>query len=175
MPDLLLEIKSWNGRPKALNELLAARASKDMQMVPRLMDALKGGNDKEKGVCLEVLEAVTRERPEWAADHLPDIMGLINHKAPKVKWESSRVVANLASKYPDRTAGAIPMLLANTTDKGTVVRWSAAFALGEILKSSVKERKALLGKVEKILKTEKNNGVRNVYLKAMKAVNKTGS
>jgi len=174
MLDILSEIRSWKGKPKALNEFLAAQVRKDDQMAPRLMDALNDGNDKEKGVCLEVLEAVTRERPEWASDHLPAVIGLINHKAPKVKWESSRVVANLASKFPDKTAKAIPNLLANTSDKGTVVRWSAAFALGEILKSNDRERKALLGKVEKILKTEKNNGVRNVYLNAMKAMSKTG-
>jgi HEAT repeat protein len=89
-----------------------------------------------------------------------------------VKWESSRVVANLARRFPQEAAEAIPLLLTNTSDKGTVVRWSAAFALGEIMKHNEKERKSLLARVDSILKKEKNSGVRNVYLKAMKAQKK---
>jgi HEAT repeat protein len=103
---------------------------------------------------------------------LPAVIKFLGHQSPRVKWESSRVVANMAPKFPQEAAGAIPMLLANTRDKGTVVRWSAAFALGEIMKHNDKERKSLLARVDAILKKEQNSGVRNVYLKAMKAVGK---
>jgi hypothetical protein len=172
MPDILAEIRSWRGLPKALNERLVGMIGNDRSLVQAIFNALDAGNDKEKGVCLEVLEAVTAKHPDWCADRLPAVIKLIGHKAPRVKWESSRVVANTAPKFPKEVAGAIPMLLANTSDKGTVVRWSAAFALGEIIKHNEKERKSLLAKIEVILKREQNNGVRNVYLKAMKAVGK---
>jgi len=119
------------------------------------------------------MEAITREHPDWCADRLQAVIKFIDHKAPRVKWESSRVVANLAPRFPREAAEAIPLLLANTSDKGTVVRWSAAFALGEIIKHNEKVQKAILADVEKILSEETNNGVRNVYLKAMKAVGKT--
>jgi HEAT repeat protein len=172
MPDILAEIRAWQGKPKALNERLTAMLVEDDRLVPAFILALQNGNDREKGVCLEVLEAATRERPAPVAPHLPFIIGFINCPAPKARLESSRVVANLAAKYPDEAARAVPALLKNTTDEGTVVRWSAAFALGAILKYNEKQRKALLEKIAAILKKEENNGVRNVYLKAVKAVEK---
>jgi len=170
MPDILAEIRSWKGKPAALNERLVGMVANDRSLVQAIFKAMDAGNDKEKGVCLEVLEAVTAKHPDWCAGRLPAVIKFIDHKAPRVKWESSRVVANLAPKYPQEAAKAIPMLLANTSDKGTVVRWSAAFALGEIMKHNETERKSLLAKIEVILKKEQNNGVRNVYLKAMKTV-----
>jgi len=172
MPDILADIRSWKGKPKALNERLIGVVGNDRGLVQHLFEALDGGNDKEKGVCLEVLEAVTKDHPDWCAGRLSAVIKFIGHKAPRVKWESSRVVANLAPMFPQEAAGAIPKLLANTGDKGTVVRWSAAFALGEILKHNENERESLLARVDALLKKEQNNGVRNVYLKAMKAVKK---
>lgn len=64
----------------------------------------------------------------------------------------------------------IDKLLINTKDTGTVVRWSAAFALGEIIRYNVKIRKTLIGKIEIILEKEQNSGVKNVYLKALKVI-----
>jgi HEAT repeat protein len=172
MPDILADMRSWKGKPGALNDRLIGMVTKDPSLVDAVFEALEAGNDKEKGVCLEVLEAVTREHPDRASDRLAVIIKLIDHKAPKVRWESSRIVANLACKFPTGAAAAIPALLANTSDKGTVVRWSAAFALGEIMKHNMKERKALLSRIEAILKREQNSGVRNVYLKAIKSIGK---
>jgi len=172
MPDILADIRSWKGKPKALNERLFSRVGKDRRLVADIFKALDAGNDKEKGACLEVLEAVTLEHPDWCADRLPTIIKFIGHQSPRVKWESSRVVANMAPMFPEEAAEAIPMLLTNTGDKGTVVRWSAAFALGEIMKHNEKEKRSLLARIDAILKKETNNGVRNVYLKAMKAVGK---
>ena len=48
------------------------------------------------------------------------------------------------------------------------MRWSTAFALTEIAKNSKDEREKLITLFREILKSEENNGVRNVYLKAMK-------
>jgi HEAT repeat protein len=170
MSDVLREIQGWKGKPKALTEHLAAIVLADASSVESLFGALQAGNDKEKGVCLEVLEAVTRQRPELASGRIPFIIGFIGYKSPKARLESSRVVANVACRYPDGTAGAVPALLKNTDDEGTVVRWSAAFALGAILKHNERERRLLLPKIEAILKKEENNGVRNLYLKALKAI-----
>jgi len=64
------------------------------------------------------------------------------------------------------------VLLKNTKDKGTVVRWSVAFALGEIAKNNPKAAKILLPKMNELVKKEQNNGVKNVYLKALKVIGK---
>lgn len=82
------------------------------------------------------------------------------------------MIGNVSARYPEKAAGAIDKLLTNAKNKGTVVRWSAAFALSEIVKYNTKIRKTLLGQIESILKKEQNSGVKNVYLKALKAINK---
>ncbi len=52
------------------------------------------------------------------------------------------------------------------------VKQAAAFALGEIAKNCPAARSSLLPKIDEILKTEENNGVKNVYAKALKAISK---
>jgi len=46
-------------------------------------------------------------------------------------------------------------LLENTKDEGTVVRWSTAFSLGEMMKYNVKIKSKLKGKIEKLADKEK--------------------
>jgi hypothetical protein len=48
----------------------------------------------------------------------------------------------------------------------------AAFALSEIIKNNPSVREELVPKIEGIVKSEKNNGVKNVYLKALKTISK---
>lgn len=65
-------------------------------------------------------------------------------KAPRIKWESAKVIGNIAHQFPAKLEGAIKNLLVNTEHEGTVVRWSAAFGLGEILKLKTRYNKNLL-------------------------------
>jgi hypothetical protein len=59
----------------------------------------------------------------------------INFDAPHVMWGVPKAIGNLAEKYPDKAAKAIPNLLKNTDNKSIVVCWCAAYALGEIAKN----------------------------------------
>jgi hypothetical protein len=68
----------------------------------------------------------------------------------------------------------VPKLLINTKDESTVVRWCAAYALSEIIKSNSNIRCTLVPQIEEIIKNENNNGVKNVYLKALKVIDKKG-
>ena len=67
---------------------------------------------------------------------------------------------------------AVPNLLINTKNESTVVRWCAAYALSEIVKSNFKTRGTLVPRIEEIVKYETNNGVKNVYLKALNRIEK---
>jgi hypothetical protein len=116
------------------------------------------------------LESVSQTKPEWVTPQLDFIIGQLGHKAPRVKWEAARVIANLAQRYPDKAASGIPSLLRNTADSGTVVRWSAAFALCEIAKANAKARTDLLPKIKAIEKKEMNNGVKKIYSKTLKSL-----
>jgi hypothetical protein len=74
----------------------------------------------------------------------------------------------MAKKYPEKVEKAIPKLLLNTKDESTVVRWCAGYALSEIAKYNTKKQKELLSIFSEITKKEKNNGVKNVYIKTLK-------
>ena len=100
------------------------------------------------------------------------MVDFINYKTPKVKWGVPEAIGNIAQKYPSKVEKAIPFLLENTKENSTVVRWCAAFALTEIAKSNLKVREELRSRIEEIAKNEKNNGVKNVYLKALRIINK---
>jgi hypothetical protein len=46
----------------------------------------------------------------------------------------------------------------------------AAYALSEIIKSNEKIRGKLVPDIEEIVKNKENNGVRNVYIKALRTI-----
>jgi HEAT repeat protein len=89
-------------------------------------------------------------------------------KAPRVKWESARVIGNTAHLFPDKLDEAIKNLLVNSKHEGTVVRWSAAFALGEILKLKTKHNASLLSAIEAICNSDEKSSIKKIYLDAMK-------
>ena len=92
----------------------------------------------------------------------------LTENAPRVKWESAKVVGNIAHLFPTKLSKAISNLLTNSEYDGTVVRWAAAFALGEILKLKTKHNKDLLPAIEAICDREQENGVKKKYLDAIK-------
>ncbi len=124
----------------------------------------------EKGTCMEVMEAISKDKPEWMITFLAFAIDNLDEKAPRIQWESARVIANLASRYPDKAAKALPKLLAKTREEGTVLRWSVALALSEIAKANPKLQKELVPKMNQIAQDEENNGVKKIYLKALKVL-----
>lgn len=93
-------------------------------------------------------------------------------KAPRVKWESAKVIGNIAHLFPAKLDRAISNLLSNSEHEGTVVRWSTAYALGEILKLKTKYNKQLQPAIEAICEREEKNSIKKIYLTALKALKK---
>jgi len=118
------------------------------------------------------MKFVSKDNPEMVAPYIGILIEYINYKAPRVKWGIPESIGNLAQQYPKEVEKAIPKLLLNTKDKSIVVRWCAAFALTEIAKHNPKLQKDLVLKIEVIVKKEANNGVKNIYLKALKKIEK---
>lgn len=158
---------------------------KPKEKVLHLADTLKNGNylndllsyykqakDPAKGTCLSALTELTKENPEFVKDCLDFIIEQISYKAPRVKWEASEIIAYASRLYPEKVVKAIPRLMENSIEDGTVIRWSAAFALTEIAKNNPATQKELIPYIEEMIETEKENGVRNVYVKAMKSLKK---
>jgi len=168
--DTVKTILKSNKKPKEKVSLLAKKAKKDKKILDELVEYFEAGSVADKGNCVEVMEYISQDKPELIIPYLGFIIENLDYDAPKVKWETARVIGNLASKYPDKVEKSTKKLFLNTKDNGTVVRWSVAFALTEIAKSNSKLKEELVKKFNQIVKKESNNGVKNVYLKALKVL-----
>ena len=166
------EIRNWKGKPKELVAFLTESIRRDEKLFSQVIEILKTGSDVEKGTAADVMKHVSKDKPEIVVPYVDDFVAYVNYKAPRVKWGVPEAIGNIAQKYPAEAEKAIPNLLENTRDKSTVVRWCAAFALTEIAKNNPETRKELGSRIEEIVKNEKNSGVRNVYLKAFRIMNK---
>lgn len=125
--------------------------------------------DPDKATCIEALEFASKMNPAIADQQcFLYVSQCLTEKAPRIKWESAKVIGNTANLFITKLDTAIKNLLVNTEHKGTVVRWSAAFALGEILKLKTKHNKQLLPAVEAISKREEKNSIKKIYLDAIK-------
>jgi len=138
------EILQSKLKPKEKIALLAKEIKKDKKFVDEIVSYFECAPAGDQGHLIESLEYASKDNPELVAPHLDFAIKHLEDKAPRVKWECARIIANLALKFSDKTEKAIPVLLINTKDKGTVVRWSVAFALGEIAKNNPKAAKILL-------------------------------
>lgn len=167
---LLEKLRGSELKAKEAASYFAKEFAEDVELLKELGESIDLFTDVEKGILMEALEFATDVDPEVAEPVFDVVLECLSCEAPKVKWEAARVVGNIAHRFPDKASRSVPKLLENTKHKGTVVRWSAAYALGEIIKHDEKARRRLLPEIKKILKREKNDGVKNVYKKALKEV-----
>jgi hypothetical protein len=175
MENVVIEIMGSPSSHKEQVELITGKAEGDEQVLSQLFDVLLQGTDVQKGTAAEVMKFVSKDHPEMILPYIDTLIEYIDYKAPRVRWGCPEAIGNLAPKYPDAAALAIPKLLANLGDKSTVVRWCAAFALTEIAKYNQGKQPELVILIQGFLKTEQNNGVRNVYLNALKYIDKKSS
>lgn len=127
----------------------------------------------QKAICIESIEYATKKTPQLVTEEcLNYVTSALKDEEAKVKWESARVIGNIASLFPNRLEKSIPSLLKNATHEGTVVRWASAFALAEILKLKTSVNSKLLPEIEQLCEKEEDNGVKKKYLDALKKVKK---
>jgi len=173
--DKIEEILKSKLKPKEKQSRLVEAVSQEKIPTREFIEFFQCASDIDKGICADVMKHVSAESPEILAPYIDVLVKYINYKAPRVKWGVPEAIGNLAEKYPDKVAKAIPNLLQNTTENKintTVIRWCAAYGLTEIAKKNYKTRKQLLPIFLTIVNSEKNNGVKNVYAKALKVIEK---
>ena len=153
-------------------EIISAKAKGDKNVLAEIFEILRTGTDVEKGTAAEVMKFVSKDKPEMMLPYIDLLIEYMDYKAPRVKWGCPESIGNIAARYPRQVEKAIPKLLGNLKDKSTVVRWCAAYALTEIAKYNLGKQKELAIKFHSLIKTEQNNGVRNVYVKALKEMEK---
>ena len=128
-------------------------------------------NEKQTATFLEAVEAVTGKKLEkLGADYLHFAEPYILSDNNSCKREASRIVGNMAADYPDELENAVPALLTNTSDSGTVVRWGSAYALARIIVLEKYRESGLVQTVREIYEAEEESGVKNQYKKALKKI-----
>ncbi|MBS1687592.1 MAG: hypothetical protein JSS96_02620 [Bacteroidetes bacterium] len=156
-------------KPKEKTELLSRAIVTGEINIEVLLDFAKAAKDSDKATCIEALEFATKENATVANRAIFQFaIASLSSKAPRVKWESAKVIGNTAKLFEKDLGDAIAGLLQNTEDKGTVVRWSAAFALGEIIKLKTKHNKELIPATEAIMEREEKNSIKKIYQAAFK-------
>ncbi len=121
--------------------------------------------DSEKATCIEAIEYATKQNPELADESVfTFVTKALLEKASRVKWESAKVIGNIAHLFPAKLNKAIGNLLTNSQCDGTVVRWASAYALGEILKLKKSTIKIYCRQLKKYAKEKKITELRQNIL-----------
>jgi hypothetical protein len=171
------EILKQKIKPKEKqNQLVEAIISGEIP-VKEFIAFFESASKSDKGYCADAMKHISAKNSSLLFPYIDILLKYINYDLPRVKWGVPEAIGNMAKDYPDKVIKAIPFLLKNTTDEKvntTVIKWCAAFALSEIAKHNAGSRKQLLPVFEKIINEETNNGVKNVYIKAIKIIEKEG-
>ncbi|HLP10710.1 MAG TPA: HEAT repeat domain-containing protein [Flavobacteriales bacterium] len=158
-------------KPKQKTETLYKLVVSKKVSINALLTHAKSAKDSAKATCIEALEMATKNDAKLGNTAVLDfVTNSLAEKAPRIKWESAKVIGNIAGLYAGKLEKAISHLLTNTEHEGAVVRWSAAYALGEILKTKHPSTKKLIPAIEAICLREEKNSIKKVYLAALKNI-----
>ncbi len=129
--------------------------------------------DKKVSAVLEAIEEISgKGLMDLSEDYLEFAKKYISAEDNSCKRESSRIIGNLASKYPQAVRDCIPVLLDNAKAEGTVIRWGSAYALSRIILLEEYFNSDLYETLVSVCENEQENGVKNQYLKAFRKIKK---
>jgi hypothetical protein len=141
----------------------------DKITIAEWIETTRSQKGSSKATLIEAIETATKTKPVIIdAKAFEFVSECLAEKLPRVQWESARVIGNTAHLFPKQLKKAVPKLLDNSESESTVVRWSAAFALSQIIQCNTSLNQELIPAVESILKRENDNAVKKIYLQALK-------
>jgi len=156
-------------RPGEKSPILSGLILSGDLTVEELLHFADGAKDPQKASCIEALETASASRPSLITQAcFAFVTASLKSQAPRVKWESARVIANAAHLFPAMLGPAISNLLDNTEHPGTVVRWSAATALAAVVKVKSEHNAELVPAIGAIMEREEKNSIRKIYAAAIK-------
>jgi hypothetical protein len=163
----LFREKQYNTKQKA--DLIAGAILEGQLSIKDLITYAAFANDSDKATCIEGLEHATKIDPLCITrEGFAFICKTLKEKPARVKWESARAIGNCVRAFPEHLEEPITNLLDNTEHSGMVVRWSAAYALGEILKLKTDYNTDLLPALQAICQGEDRPSIKKIYLEAIK-------
>lgn len=152
--------------------ILALVASKKIK-VGELITFGITAKDPIKATCIEAIEFATQKNADLLdAAGFNFIVDSLNEKAPRIKWESAKVIANTCHLFSSKLDKAIVHLLTNTEHEGIVVRWSAATALAKIVVLKTKHQDELIKTISVIMEREEKNSIKKIYAEGIKKAKK---
>ncbi len=172
--DQITKILRSGLKPKEKQTALVEALTRGKIKTQEFMEFFQSASDTDRGTCADVMKHVSEQKPEILAPCIDILTGYINDPSPRVKWGVPETIGNLARGYPE-VVRAIPALLLNAIENKantTVVRWCAAYGLSEIAKHHPETQAELIPKIKEMIAKETNTGVKNVYLKALKYIEK---
>lgn len=138
-----------------------------------ILEACESLPEKNISLLLEAIEEVSRSKEfTLEADYLDLAEKYILSSDNSCKREASRIVGNLANKFPTKLDKAITALFQNTKNDGTVIRWASAYALSRIIIIPQYAKSPLFEQISDLCAKENESGVKNQYIKALKKAEK---
>ena len=165
---IVATLQASQKKPKEKCTTITKAILADPKAILELFELFQHSPDPAKGLYADVIEELSTHNPALIFPYLDILIAHINYKAPHVTWGVQEALGNMATDYPAEVHTALPHLMKNTTHTSTVVRWCAAYAIAELTIHTTDHQDDLIRTIKKIITKEKNNGVRNVYLKALK-------
>ena len=157
-------------KPKEKIEFLSSLILDASLPLDELLVFARTQKDPIKANIIEAFELATNEKPSCADEAVFEFVSAeLAAPAPRIKWESARVIANIAYLFPQRLNEVTRHLLANASHDGTVVRWSSARALEQISKIRGVGGPHLFEKIKVLCQKEEKNSIRKIYLKILPA------
>ncbi len=162
-------LKKKDLKAKEKTELLAEALMSGILAFPDIIQFASTAKEPAKATCMEALEYATSQKPEIAT---PDVLEFaashLQAKAPRLKWESAKVIGNIAHLFSAQLDTAVVGLLNNSKDDSTVVRWSSAYALTRIVSLPSYSNDPFQSKLSTNLESEDKDSIKKMYTKALK-------
>lgn len=172
MIDLSEIVTDKTVKPKEKTLQISAALTDGNLSCAELLAFAKTGKDPIKATCIEAIEFATQSNPSLVdAKNFETMISFLSEKAPRIKWESAKVIGNTAHLFPKKLDDAVKGLLINSEHTGTVVRWSAAYALGEIIKLKTSLNNELVPAIKSVIEREEKNSIKKIYFTALKKIN----
>lgn len=160
-------------KPKERTTRLGELLSSGALTADELVACAKTQKDSPRATLVEAIEYASKKEPKVVTNAAFDfVIGSLEDKAPRVKWESAKVIANSCQLFPGKLMRAIAPLIANTEHEGTVVRWSAAGALAKIVLCKTQLNTELVPALESLMEREEDNAIKKIYQQAIKKLKK---
>ena len=156
-------------KPKEKTELLSKWVLEGKITPGLLVEFASAARASDKATCIEALEFALQKNDMLLGDaEFRFVTEALTSTAPRVKWESAKVIARVAAHHQSDLEPAITNLLVNAEHEGTVVRWSAATALGAILLLKTNHNDRLRPALETLLDREEKDSIRKIYAAALR-------